>query len=258
MLHRVAGAARLGSPGAAVLIHGAAGGTGAMLVQLAKLAGIAPVRVVGTCRARNAAAVRALGVTAVAYDEGGWEAAARAAAPQGFAAVFDAVATAEYYAAGLRLLARGGVYVAYGFTSAATPGRFSLLGAVARFAGFFCRQHLLAAFDGKQALFYNVAARRDAHPVEFAEDLRALAAMLADGTLDVAVGRVWPFEELPSALRAIESGSHTGKQVVAVAAEVTAATKPVTVVTVGTAASTAPAGGSGVTAIASAAPTTVA
>ena len=227
MLHRVAGAERLRAPGAALLIHGAAGGTGAMLVQLAKLAGVDPARIVGTCRARNAAAVRALGAVAVAYDDaGGWEGPARAAAPNGFAAVFDAVASAEYYAAGLRLLARGGIYVAYGFTSAATPGRFSLAGAVARFASFACRGCVLSCCDGKRALFYNVAARRDEAPGEYADDVLALAALLASGQLDVAVGRVWPFSDVPEALRAIESGRHTGKQIIAVAGGAAAAMAP--------------------------------
>ena len=45
MLHRVAGK-RINS-NASILVHGAAGGTGAMIVQLAKLAGLAPTNIYG-------------------------------------------------------------------------------------------------------------------------------------------------------------------------------------------------------------------
>jgi NADPH:quinone reductase-like Zn-dependent oxidoreductase len=45
MLHRVAGK-RINS-NASILVHGAAGGTGAMIVQLAKLAGVAPGNIYG-------------------------------------------------------------------------------------------------------------------------------------------------------------------------------------------------------------------
>ncbi|EOD59979.1 alcohol dehydrogenase catalytic domain-containing protein, partial [Amycolatopsis vancoresmycina] len=60
MLHRIARV----RTGAKILVHGASGGVGTTLVQLARAAGI---EVIGTASARNAGVVTALGATAVDY-----------------------------------------------------------------------------------------------------------------------------------------------------------------------------------------------
>ncbi|MFC8046687.1 alcohol dehydrogenase catalytic domain-containing protein [Nocardia sp. NPDC057353] len=84
MLHRTART----TAGATILVHGANGGVGSVLVQLARAAGIA---VIGTASARNADAVRALGAEWVDYT-GDVPARVRELAPNGVAAVFDHVA----------------------------------------------------------------------------------------------------------------------------------------------------------------------
>lgn len=219
MLHRVAGAARLRAPGAAILVQAAAGGTGAMLVQLAKLAGVAPGKIVGTCSRRNLEAVRALGVEAVSYEDGDWPARARAAAGvAGFAAVFDGVAL-KHYAAGIALLARGGIYCAYGLTSKEAPGSVALPAAIALFAQLQARHRLLhSCFGAADALFYNVKDRRDQLADEYAEDARALVRLLASGQLQVVVGATHEFTAVQAALQAIAAGTHRGKQCVRVSA----------------------------------------
>ena len=63
MLHR-AGGTRL-SPDAAILVHGCVGGTGAMVVALAKISGVKTI--IGTCSARNMEAARAVGVMPIDY-----------------------------------------------------------------------------------------------------------------------------------------------------------------------------------------------
>ena len=73
MLHRVMGPARIAlarDGGASILVHAAAGGTGAMLVQLAKLAGIPGAQIFGTCSRKNLDAVRG-GVGVVGVVGGG-------------------------------------------------------------------------------------------------------------------------------------------------------------------------------------------
>ena len=125
MLHRVAGSDRLRQPGASILVHGAAGGTGAMLVELAKLAGV--TRIFGTCSARNMDAVRAAGATPIDYnaDGGAWDSTVLSATGgAGVCAVFDAVGLNGYLIRGLRSLSKGGAYVLYGFTSNDSPGKF--------------------------------------------------------------------------------------------------------------------------------------
>lgn len=71
--------------GDTVLIHGAAGGVGALAVQLAVRDGI---RVVGSVAERDFDVIRELGATPIAYGEG-WAARAREVAPEGIDGVFD-------------------------------------------------------------------------------------------------------------------------------------------------------------------------
>ena len=83
MLHRIAKV----EAGGTILVHGASGGVGTTLVQLAQAAGI---KVIGTASARNLDVVTALGATAVDY-RGDVPARVRELAPGGVDAVFDHV-----------------------------------------------------------------------------------------------------------------------------------------------------------------------
>lgn len=108
-LHRLCALPR----GARVLIHSAAGGVGGALVQLARIAGLTSFAVVGS--PHKVAPVAALGADVV-FDKSSGELwpAARAFAPEGFLAVFDAngVTTLKH---GYRHLAPEGRLVIYGF-----------------------------------------------------------------------------------------------------------------------------------------------
>ncbi|WP_329464537.1 NADP-dependent oxidoreductase [Streptomyces sp. NBC_01431] len=73
-------------PGETLLVHGAAGVTGSVGVQLAVARG---ATVIGTASPDNHAFLREIGATAVAYGEGLVE-RVRALAPQGIDAVYDA------------------------------------------------------------------------------------------------------------------------------------------------------------------------
>lgn len=99
MLHRSAKV----RAGQTVLVHGANGGVGTVLAQLARDAG---ARVIGTASPRHHDALRDLGVEPVDY-RGDVEAQVRALAPDGVDAVFDHVGGAGLFASH-RLLRRGG------------------------------------------------------------------------------------------------------------------------------------------------------
>lgn len=77
------------APGAVVLVHGAAGGVGQAVVQLAREAGL---RVIGTASERNRDLLRELGAGAVTYGDGLPERVA-ALAPEGVAGVVDTAGT---------------------------------------------------------------------------------------------------------------------------------------------------------------------
>lgn len=216
MLHRAAGD-RLKAPGASILVHGAAGGTGAMLVKLALLAGVAPDRIFGTCGARNLDAVRAMGVVAIDYkDAVPWEKRVlEATGGKGVSVVYDAIVTPDnYFSRGFACLAKGGKYVAYGVTNSDEPGKQDFGPIVRAFLKMVWRNSVWSCVDGKQAEFFHVAQRRAKHPADFDADVRALMELVSSGQLVPLVGRTWAFEELPQALESIAKREHTGKQVV--------------------------------------------
>src|SRR5689334_17782227 len=82
MLHRSAKARR----GQHMLIHGASGGVGSAMLQLAKLAG---VEMYGTCSANGAAVVRELGGIPIDYKNTNFVDEIHCLTPDGVDAVFD-------------------------------------------------------------------------------------------------------------------------------------------------------------------------
>jgi NADPH:quinone reductase len=88
------------SSGETVLVHGAAGGVGQMLVQIAHARG---ARVLGTAGPSGADAVRGFGGIPVPYGEGLAD-RVRALAPDGVAAAVDAIGTDEALATSLELV----------------------------------------------------------------------------------------------------------------------------------------------------------
>ena len=169
----------------------------------------------GTCSARNMDAVRAAGATAIDYATDWAAEVLRLTSGRGCDAVHDAIVAGGYLSKGLACTAKGGIYIAYGFTDSKNPGVFTMsaiLPAMVRISA----QNAWSCVDGRAAVFYNVAADRDARPHEYAADARALLALIADGKLDPVVGKTWPFEQGKDALLAIEAGTHRGKQVVRV------------------------------------------
>src|SRR5919112_1103418 len=109
MIHR---AARV-RPGQTVVVHGASGGVGTLLVQLARLAG---AKVIGTASAPKHDHVRALGAVPIDYRDEDVPARVREISPGGVDAVFDHVGgpgLVDSY----RMLRRGGMVVTYGSAS---------------------------------------------------------------------------------------------------------------------------------------------
>ncbi|MFI9011083.1 medium chain dehydrogenase/reductase family protein [Actinosynnema sp. NPDC053489] len=205
MLHGVAGV----RAGQVVLVHGANGGVGSTLVQLARLAG---ARVIGTASPRHHDAVRELGATPVDYRAADLPARVRALAPAGVDAVFDHVGGPGIVDS-FRLLAPGGTLVAYG--TAATRDRQGS----ARLPVLMLFARLLwwnALPNGRSASFFNVwAGKRNAarFRARLAHDLGEVFALLADGSLRAKVAARVPLERVAEAVALAESGTVTGKVV---------------------------------------------
>ncbi|MEV4147619.1 medium chain dehydrogenase/reductase family protein [Amycolatopsis sp. NPDC049691] len=204
MLHRHAKV----RPGGTILVHGASGGVGSTLVQLARAAGIT---VIGTASARNLDVVTALGATALDY-RGDVPARVRELAPGGVDAVFDHVGGPGIVDS-FRLLAPGGALIAYGSAATKdTPGN-SRLPVLKLFARLLWWNVLP---NRRRAHFYNVWGGKR-NPARFrarlAEDLTAVFDLAANGQLEAQVAARIPLTEAGKALALAESGTVTGKVV---------------------------------------------
>ena len=193
-------------PGQTVLVHGAAGGVGTLLVQLAVLAG---ARVLGTASAAKHDVVRALGAEPIDYRAGSVPDAVRALAPAGVAAVFDHVGGSGL-AASYEVLADGGVLINYGSASTLHDEGHWLrpyVGTIRRFAGWWLAR-LAGRGRGRRARFYYVKAGP-----RFTTALTEVFDLVARGSLTPRIARRLPLEQAAEALRLLVDGTASGKVV---------------------------------------------
>ncbi|MER5864899.1 medium chain dehydrogenase/reductase family protein [Kitasatospora sp. NPDC002040] len=196
--------------GQTVLVHGANGGVGGVLVQLALLAG---AEVIGTASPRHHEALRRLGVRPVDYRAGDVPARVRELAPGGVDAVFDHVGGRSVIDS-WGLLAPGGTLVAYGSASTRDDSG-SKQWPVLKVLGRVWTWNLLP--NGRHAYFFNVWAGRALSKDRFRRRLRAdlgqVFAALRQGDLTATVAAELPLARAAEALRLAESGTVQGKVV---------------------------------------------
>ena len=198
MLHR---AARV-QPGQTVLVHGASGGVGTLLAQLARLAG---AEVIGTASASKLEHVRSLGAIPLDYRSEDVPRRVREISSGGVDAVFDHVGGPGLVDS-WRTLRRGGTLVAYGSASTLDePGHW-----LRPYLPIFGRVLLWNALpNGRRATFYYVQR----WPRLFREDFSTVLSLLADGKIEARVARRMPLESASEALRLVVSGEVSGKVV---------------------------------------------
>ncbi|MFM9703310.1 medium chain dehydrogenase/reductase family protein [Streptomyces galilaeus] len=206
MLHRKARV----RAGQTVLVHGANGGVGSVLVQLARAAG---AQVIGTASARHHDALREKGVEPVDYRTDDLPARVRALAPGGVDAVFDHVGGPGIVDS-WRLLAPGGTLVSYGSASTRDDegsGQLpvlKLLGRVWLWNALPNRRH---------ACFFNVwagrALSRDRFRARLRADLTQVFTALQRGEVTAQIAAQLPLARVADALRLAESGTVAGKVV---------------------------------------------
>ncbi len=205
MLHR---SARV-RPGQTILVHGASGGVGSILVQLASHDGI---RVLGTASRRNHESLRALGVEPIDYRQDVRE-QVRRLAPHGVDAVFDHLGL-DSFRVSFSLLAPGGTLVAYG-TAARLDDDNSLL---IMFLGVIARLATWNVLPNKRrANFYNFWAGHSLSIRKFRgrqhADLTAVLDLLEQGAISPQIAARFPLTEAGAALTLAESRTTSGKVV---------------------------------------------
>jgi len=195
--------------GQTILVHGANGGVGSTLVQLARANGI---RVIGTASARNAAAVEALGAIWVDY-RGDVPQQVRAFAPEGVDAVFDHIGGPGINDS-FELLAPHGTLVSYGTAATKNDEGNSRLPVLKLFAQLLVWNALP---NKRNAHFYNLwAGNRDLTRFRnrITEDLGRVFDLAAEGALRAQVAACIPLTEAARAMELAESGTVVGKVVI--------------------------------------------
>jgi NADPH:quinone reductase-like Zn-dependent oxidoreductase len=204
MLHRAAKV----KPGETIVVLGAAGGVGTVLVQLARHEGI---HVIGTAGPKQQDRLRELGATPIDYRSEDVSARVRGLAPDGVAAVFDHVGGPGIDDS-WRMLARGGTLVSYG--TAATkdvPGNPQI--PVLKLFAKLTVWNVLP--NGRSATFFNLWAGKRLRPGRFRaqlrEDLGHVFELLRDGAITPQIAARFGLEHAAEALRFAEAGGNTGK-----------------------------------------------
>ncbi|HWG13632.1 MAG TPA: medium chain dehydrogenase/reductase family protein [Streptosporangiaceae bacterium] len=194
--------------GQTVLVHGANGGVGSTLAQLARHAG---ARVIGMASPKHHDQLRALGVEPLDYHDPDLAARVRELAPDGVDAVFDHLGLASARRS-YRLLARGGTLVAYGQAAQRDTQTPMLLLFVPLLTQLALWNYLPT---GRRASFYNVWGGHRANPGRFwarlRSDLGQVLGLLRDGILTAQVAARMPLTEVTAAMELAESHTVVGK-----------------------------------------------
>ncbi|MFG3525059.1 medium chain dehydrogenase/reductase family protein [Nocardia nova] len=195
--------------GQTILVHGANGGVGSTLVQLARADGI---RVIGTASARNAEAVEALGATWIDY-RGDVPQQVRALAPEGVDAVFDHIGGPSVKHS-FALLAPHGTLVSYGTAATKNDEGNSRLPVLMLFGRLLLWNALP---NRRNAHFFNLWAGKRNLPRfrnRITEDLRKVFDLAAQGALHAQIAARIPLTDAAHAMELAESSTVVGKVVI--------------------------------------------
>ncbi len=199
MLHRVAEV----RPGQRVLVHGAAGGVGQALLQLARLADAVAY---GTASKAKHGVVERLGGTPIDYQSEDFVRRALELSGGGVDAAFDAVG-GRHLRRSWRTLRPGGTLVSYGVSSGLAGGTGEVL------LTFLLLGLLKLRPGGPRVRFYGITVSDCSTPETIRADLAALLALLAKGKLEPVVAARLPLSEAPKAHDLVEHARVAGKVV---------------------------------------------
>jgi NADPH2:quinone reductase len=208
MLHRSAKA----RPGQRMLIHGASGGVGSAMLQLAKLAG---VEMYGTCSGAGAAVVRELGGIPIDYRNADFVEEIHRLNGDGVDAVFDGIGGDNLWRS-CDALREGGRVVTYGFQSKMRGGRM-----ISRSKG---RHPIRESAElgwlivrnwfrpGRRRMVpYSIQWLMRLKPAWFREDLATLLDLLKQGRIRPLIAQRLPLEDARRAHEMLGEGGVLGK-----------------------------------------------
>jgi NADPH:quinone reductase-like Zn-dependent oxidoreductase len=195
--------------GQTILVHGANGGVGTILTQLALHAG---VRVIGTASPRHHEALRSQGVEPLDYNDTNLAASVLALSPNGVDAVFDHVGGASF-ARSFGLLSKGGVLVCYAIASALKETSSTLIPFIKVLAQITWWNVMP---NHRKAYFYNIwegkGSEKFQHQLQ--ETFGALTNLLAKGVLKPRIAAQFSLSQITAAMTMAESRTAYGKVVI--------------------------------------------
>jgi len=208
MLHRSAKA----RPGQRMLIHGASGGVGSAMLQLAKLAG---VDMYGTCSTQGAAVVRELGGTPIDYRNADFVKEIHRLTGDGVDAVFDGIGGTNLWRS-RDALREGGRVVIYGFQAKMRGGRMASpsegrhpVRESAELGWFIVRNWFK---QGRKSMVpYSIQWSMRFKPARFRHDLLTLLDLLKLGKIKPLIAQRLPLEEARRAHEMLGGGGVLGK-----------------------------------------------
>lgn len=187
--------------GQSILIHGAAGGVGSAVLELARLRDL---EAYGTASASKHDLVRRYGAVPIDYRATDFVAEVRRLQPDGVAAAYDPIGGAHLKRS-LRCVQAGGTLVAFGASGDLDHGLPALLVGQLRFLALKLRP------SDRHVRMYNITLSKGAKLPDCRHDWAALIELHRAGKLDPEVGAVLPLAEARKAHELLERRAVTGK-----------------------------------------------
>lgn len=202
MLHRDAKVKK----GDTILVHGANGGVGTILTQLAQIAG---VRVIGASSPKHHEALQKKGIIPVDYNDINLAQTVRTISPDGVDAVFDNIG-GKSIDVSFKLLKKGGTMVSYAMISKSSSNTIRM----AQFIFMICKVLLLNILpNGKNTAFYYIWSGKGTE--EFRTKMKAdfanLMYLVKQKKLNPQIASTFQLTDITKAMEFAESRNVFGK-----------------------------------------------
>jgi len=203
MLHRVAAV----TTGSRILVHGAAGGVGSALVELAAASGCT---IYGTASKAKHPVLTRLGAVPINYRSEDFVTRIRELTGTGVDAVFDPIG-GNHWRRSFATLRPGGVLVCYGASATTRSGRRNLWNILRFLIGMPHYSPLSLLNTSRGVHGFNVTLWKQSRPDLYRGDLATLLGMLVEGRIAPVIAARLPLERAAEAHTMLDSASVTGK-----------------------------------------------
>jgi NADPH:quinone reductase-like Zn-dependent oxidoreductase len=193
--------------GDSILVHGAAGGVGTALLQIAA---IEKIKAFGTASPAKLKLVEKLGGVPIDYANEDFVGRIQRDTADGVEAAFDFMA-GSHAKRSYQALRSTGTLVCYGVYGATTNGRIRPVKALLTFLGDPSFKPMSLLGSNKGCVGYNAPGWRDARPAMYAEDLSTLFGLLKAGRVSPVIGARFPLQNAAEAHALLDSRGTTGK-----------------------------------------------